>query len=514
MVSSKVVLALDSGSQSSRALLFDPHGAVVGTGSKIHAPMRFPVDGAVEQDPEDIRECLFSAIKEAVKTWGGNPEKIVGAALTTQRSTVIPLDKNNAPLSDAVSWLDRRTASIESEKSTGFRIALKTLGKNSLLPRLIAKSWPRQWRERDPRLLKKMTTLAPIEGWLHHELVGEVALAPGGAIGPWPFDIKARTWSNSKLLLKLLGYQKKWLPKVIEAGELVGTLKPKAALRTGLPVGLPFFACGGDKQAETLGAGVRASSHGIAAVSLGTGSSVSLPWNKPLTSMGYKWLTAASAEPDSWSLEYLLYRGMWTARWFAREFAEDLLPQAQKEGRPVEALLCDEAANTPAGSDSLMIWPRWSPTLQHPTETGACVGLRETHTRGHFFRAMLEGIAMDLRRGLLLLQNVTNTPFTEVRVGGGGSRSTLVVNILADVLGLPVGRPNSEELAAKGAAIVAAVGSKLHPTMDNAISQMIPEIPYITPNPEHVKIYNDNFYHAYKPGLKIIRGLSTKLLKR
>ena len=509
--SDQAIVALDSGSQSSRAVLFDPTGAILGIGRREHAPMSHPEPGAVEQDPVDIRDSVFAAIRACLAEWGGDPDTIAGAALTTQRTTVLPMARDGRPLRDAVSWLDRRSARAESEPSAPLRLALEALGERALIPRLLARSWPRVWRERDPELLDQIRWVAPIEAWLHHALCGRVAMAPGGASGPWPYDVKRRAWSRSRRLAGVLGFEQRWLPALVESGAQVGALTAAAATATGLPEGLPFFACGGDKQAEALGAGVRVDRDDVAAVSLGTGSSIALPSPRPISSLRYHWLTMASAEPGSWHLEYLVFRGMWTVRWFARELARDLEPVAAATGRPVEALLCDEAEATPAGADGLVTWPRWSPTLQHPDETGVALGFRETHTRGHFFRALLEGIAFDLKRGLGVLEQASGRRVTELRVGGGGARSELVVRILAEALGLPVKRPRSEELAARGAAIVAAVGAGLHGSSDEAVAAMVPPAPVISPDPAHAALYQRLYDQVYLPGLGRWRGLSGAL---
>lgn len=502
-----LVLALDSGSQSSRALLFDRDGQVVSQASSQHQPMRYPSPGAVEQDPRDIRSCLFAAIARCLQDWGGDPSRIAAAALTTQRGTYLALDADGNPLSDAVSWLDRRTASVGSEPSLMLRVLLRVLGEDALIPRLMARSMPRQWRDRDPDLLQRLHWIAPLEAWLNHQLCGRMALAPGGLAGILPVDVKKRRWAGSQVLYRLLGFQRRWLPEIVEAGERIGVLSEAAAAATGLPEGLPLIACGGDKQSEALGVGVRASSPELAVVSLGTASSIAVASTTPRASSSYEWLTIAAAEPGSWQLEYMVFRGFWTVRWFARELASDLRQRAEQEGVPVEALLEEEACIAPPGSDGLVIWPRWSPSLQQPAETGVVLGLREVHTRGHLYRALLEGIAFDLRHGAELLQRVSGTRLSELRVGGGGSQSDLAVQIIADVLDLPVRRPASVELSARGAAIVAAAGSGLHPSVDAAVAAMVPDSPVLFPDPTRVATYNRLYREVYEPGLDEMRGL-------
>lgn len=508
-----LVLALDSGSQSSRALLFDGDGRVLAKASRGHQPMKYPEEGAVEQDVRDIRDCLFGSIRQCLQDWGGDPTRIAAAALTTQRNTQIPCDEQGAPLGDGVSWLDRRTASADSEPSRLLRVGLKALGTRAMIPRLLSKSVARLWRERQPEMLAKLRWVAPLEAWLNHELCGRVAMAPGGMAGVLPSSLKKRGWSGSGAFCKLLGFEPGWLPEIVEAGQRIGGIQASAAQATGLPEGLPLVACGGDKQAEALGAGVRLGTPGVAAVSLGTAASLMFPWPKALESGHYHWVTFCSCEPASWQMEYMLFRGMWTAAWFARQLGGDLAGPAAERGLPIEALLCEEAAEVPPGSDGVTTWPRWSPTLQDPDETGTIVGLRETHTRGHLFRSLLEGIALDLKRGQRILEGATGAKVTEARVGGGGSRSDLMVQILADVLDLPVHRPPSEELAARGAAMVAAVGGGLHPDMGAAVAAMVPEAPVVQPDPGRAAIYRRIYDEVFAVGAEETKGLSRALAR-
>ncbi len=502
-----LVLALDSGSQSSRALLFDREGSVLAEASARHQAMRYPQPGAVEQDPADIRACLFDSIARCLRQWGGDPHRIAAASLTTQRGVYLALDEKGSPLRPAISWLDRRTADVLAQSSLPLRMLLRLFGADALVPRLMARSMPRQWRGRDPELLSELRWIVPLEAWLNFELCSRLALAPGGLAGVLPVDVKKRRWAGGRLLYFLLGYRREWLPEVVEAGERIGVLSEAAAEATGLSPGLPIISCGGDKQSEALGIGVRSGRRDLAVVSLGTASSVAIASKVPRSSSSYRWLTIAAAERASWQLEYMVFRGFWTVRWFAREVARDLSERAEREGKAVEALLDEEALSTPAGAEGLVVWPRWSPSLQEPGETGVLVGLREVHGRGHMYRALLEGIAMDLRRGAELLEQVSGDRIQEFRVGGGGSQSTLAVQILADVLGRPVRRPESVELSARGAAIVAAVAVGLHPSIDAAVDAMVPESPLVLPDPDRVALYDRLYKEVFEPGLAEMRGV-------
>ena len=510
-----LVLALDSGSQSSRALLFDRDGAVLASASRGHQPMLHPEEGAVEQAPGDIRDCLFGAVRDCLDAWGGDPARIAAAAMTTQRNVIVATDAHGVPLRDAVSWLDLRRPGLDSEPWTPLRLGLKAMGEDALLPRLLGRSMPRLWRERAPKLLAEARWIVPLEAWLHHQLTGHMAVAPGGLPGAWPFDIKKRAWFAGGPMYRLLGFESRWLADIVEAGQPVGAVHAAGAAATGLPEGLPVIACGGDKQAEALGAGVRpGSAPGTAAVSLGTGSSVCVVTQRPHESLTYKWVCNAFVEPGAWSEEYMVFLGMWTLGWFAREFGKDLAPLAAERGTVVEALLCEEASAVPAGSDGVRSWPRWAPGLQNAHESGTWTGLRQNHGRAHMFRALVEGIVLDLRRGLSILEAGTGERITSLRVGGGGSRSDLLVQMLADVTGLPVTRPSSEELAARGAALVAAVGGGVHPSMDAAVAAMVPDAPVVQPDPAAQAVYDSLYRDVFTPGFGDLKRIWKRVARR
>ncbi|MBT3217937.1 MAG: hypothetical protein HN348_02515 [Proteobacteria bacterium] len=354
-------------------------------------------------------------------------------------------------------------------------------------------------------MMKEVAHIASIEAWLHHQLVGRMALAPGGVVGPWPFDVAKRRWSSSSLLCKALGYKRRWLPDIVDTGQIVGTITAAVAQKTGLPSDLPLYSIGGDKQAEALGAGLRLGASG-AAVSLGTASTLCAPTLVPRISHSYRWFTLAAAEPEAFLLEYMVFRGMWTVGWFARELARDLHGEASRQKCAVEGLLCTEAEGVPAGADGLLALPRWSPSLQYPAEAGAWLGLRETHSRAHMYRALLEGIAFDLRRGRMVIEKAARMKIDEVRVGGGGAKSPLMVQMLADVLNVKVIKPKSEELAARGAAIVAAIGAGLHPSVSSAVEAMVPEPSVVEPNPMRASLYRRRYKEAYLPALERSRS--------
>ena len=511
MIDSPLFLAVDSGTQSTRAILFDRSGAVHSVGRHTHPALSNPAPGALEQNAYDILDAVAKSIRACVDCWIGDRSRIVGGALTTQRVTTVPTLDNGEPAAPAINWLDRRLARLDVDQDPLVRWFYALFGRHMTLGQILSRSIPRQVHQRDPHLFDRVRWFLPIEGWLHLKMVGTAAIAPGGATGVLPLDVKKRNWSQSSVLHRLVGIDPRGLPPIVEVGKRIGGVTAHFSSLSGLPEGFPFYACGGDKQAEALGGGVRSSQRNLAGISLGTASSICLIDRKPHQHSGFEWFCAPACEPDAWTHEYMLFRGMWTVRWFARELGRDLEGEARASKKAVETLLCEEAAEVAAGSEGVVTWPRWSPTLQFPTETGMTIGLRERHGRAHLFRSLIEGIGFDLRKGRDTLESGLGRKIERARVGGGGSRSPFIVRCLADILGIPIEHPDEEELAARGAAIVAAFGSGAFASIDEAVKHMVPDAKIIEPYPANTRIYDKTFREVYVPGLASLRKVAAPI---
>ncbi len=246
---------------------------------------------------------------------------------------------------------------------------------------------------------------------------------------------------------------------------------PDAAEATGIPAGLPLIAAAADKACEVIGAGSLDAHTGC--ISYGTTATITntqkryvepLPLIPPYP----------AAVPNAYSLEVQIFRGFWMVSWFKKEFGHVELQLAEEQGIAAEVLLDQLLAEAPAGSMGLVLQPYWTPGIKipGPEAKGAVIGFGDVHTRAHLYRSMIEGLAYGLREGKERLERRTGTPITELRVSGGGSQSDAVMQLSADVFGLPAIRPHVYETSGLGAAIDAAVGLKLHPDFDTAVREM------------------------------------------
>lgn len=480
-----LVIALDTGTQSSRAIAYDQTGAECAKGSASHPPLSVGVGGAVMQGPQDVWTALESSLSACVAQLGERAAEVEALALTTQRYTMIPCSADGVPLMDAIHWLDRRSGEL-----TGSWM-LKVLGWMPKMRIIFSTARGRVLQSIAPDIAAKTERFLPLSAWLGLQLTGSDTDTPGSFPGLWPMDGKTGAWLDGGTMYELLAVRRPWLPDLVPAGGVLGTLSREVAERVGLSPGLPLVAVGGDKQAEILGSGAVVANKGVGAISLGTAASVTTLMGKHSQDLSAKVYTTAAAEPNAWCLEYMLNRGMWMVTWLKRE----LMPDADFAD-------LEEAAKAVAeGADGLTIIPRWGAPVASAHERGAMLGFSEMHTRGHIYRAVVEGICMDLRRGLGLLEQKTGQRLTDLRVGGGGSQSDWVVQTLANVLGRPIRRGRTQELSALGAAVNAAVHVGWFPHHAAAAEAMTGGGCVITPEPAAVTAYDALYQKHFVPRL-------------
>jgi xylulokinase len=270
-------------------------------------------------------------------------------------------------------------------------------------------------------------------------------------------DLRTRQWSAD--VLEALDIPAAWLPPTHEGPEATGTLSPEAAERTGLAAGTPVVGGGGDQSAQAVGVG--AVREGIVALTLGTSGVVFASADAPFVEPQGRLHAFCHAVPGRWHLMGVMLSAAGSLRWYRDALAP---------GTAYDRLLAP-AADVPAGSEGLLFLPYLTgERTPHPDPLarGAFVGLTVRHTQAHLTRAVLEGVAFGLRDGFALMQQAGLPAPAQVRVSGGGARSPLWRQILADVLGSELVTVNTTEGAAYGAALLAGVGAGLWPSVEAA----------------------------------------------
>jgi sugar (pentulose or hexulose) kinase len=506
------LLAIDNGTQSVRAIVFNPNGKMLYKARVLFEPYFSSAPGLAEQDPEVFWKAVCDACQDLWKQ-GADKSSLAAVSLTTQAGTVINLDQQGKPLRPAISWLDARRT--EGLKPVGglWGAAFKAAGASGTVAYLQAEAEANWIQKHQPEIWEATHKYMLVSGFLTYRLTGKFADSVGCQVGYIPFDYKKQDWEASwgwKWLA--VPVEKELLPDLVPVGATIGEITSEAASATGLPAGLPLIASAHDKATEVLGSGCLESHFGC--LSYGTTATISTTHKKyieviPLIP------PYSAAVPGMYSLQVGVNRGYWMVTWFKQEFGLRELKLAEQNGVEPESLF-DELVNTvPPGSDGLVLQPYWSPGLVFPgpEARGAIIGFSDTTTRAHMYRAILEGLAYALREASEKTSKRSGVPITGLRVAGGGSQSAAAMQLTADIFGLPASRPHVYEASALGAAMDAAVGIGIHPDFPTAVRQMTHLRDTFEPDVKIHERYNELYEGVYMQMYGKLKPLYQKMMK-
>jgi sugar (pentulose or hexulose) kinase len=466
------ILAIDNGTQSIRALVFDLAGSLIGKARFPLEPYFSEQPGWAEQHPDYWWESVGRACRAVWAQPGVRQDAIAGVALTAQRGTVVNVDRNGRALRPAIHWLDqRRTTGLEPLRGR-WGLLFSAIGLSGTVAYLQAEAEANWIRTHQPEVWRKTHKYLFLSGFLTHRLTGRFVDSVGCQVGYVPFDYKRLAWARlGDWKWLALPMDPALLPELVPPTGVLGEITREASETTGIPAGLPLIAAAADKACEVIGAGC-VDPH-VGCLSYGTTATINTTQRRYIEAIPLI-PPYPAAVPGRYSLEIQIYRGYWMVSWFLRQFGEHERRIAAERGIEPEALLDQLVADVPPGSMGLTLQPYWSPGLRSPgpEAKGAIIGFGDVHTRAHVYRAILEGLAYALREGKERCERRSGVPITELRVSGGGSQSDAAMQLTADVFGLPTARPHLYETSGLGAAMDAAVGLGLHPDMGSAVREM------------------------------------------
>lgn len=465
------VLAIDHGTQSVRALLFDLEGQLLARAS---VPLAYeaPHAGWSEQAPEYFWRATAEACRRLWSEGDVPPGAVRGVAVTTQRGTVVNLDAEHRPLRPAIAWPDRRRTEGLRPVGGAWGAALAVAGVRETVASFQAEAEANWIARHEPEVWARTRHYLLLSGWLTWCLTARVVDSVGAQVGYLPFDFRRLRWAASwDWKWKVAPFARDTLPELVPPGTVMGAVTRAASEATGIPAGTPVVAAAADKACEVLGAG--ALEPHVGCLSYGTLATFNTTQRRYVEAVPLV-PPYPSAVPGAWCLELQVTRGYWMVSWFREQFGHPERERARATGAAPEALLDELVRDVPPGSDGLMLQPYWSPGIRRPgpEARGAIVGFHDGHGRAHLYRAMLEGIAYALREAREQSDRRTGVPVTELRAAGGGARSDAVMQLTADVFGTTVSRAEVEEASGLGAAICASVGLGLHPDFGAAVRAM------------------------------------------
>jgi len=501
------ILAIDNGTQSVRALLFDLKGNLVAK-SRVPLEPYFSVQpGWAEQHPEYYWESLCQACQQLWQQTDLPKEAVAGVALTTQRATMVNVDREGQPLRPAIVWLDqRRTVGLKPVGGL-WGLAFKLVRMSETVAYLQAEGESNWISTHQPEIWDNTYKYLFLSGYLTYRLTGRFVDSIGCQVGYVPFDYKNLRWAaKSNWKWQAVPMDPDLLPDLVPPAGQLGEITPQAAEATGIPAGLPLIAAAADKACEVIGAGCLEPHVGC--LSYGTTATINTTHQKyveviPLIP------PYPAAVPGRYSLEIQIYRGYWLVSWFKQQFAHREQRIAQERGIQSEELFDELVKQSPPGSMGLTLQPYWSPGVKvpGPEAKGAIIGFGDVHTRAHIYRAILEGLAYALREGKERTEHRSHIPITELRVAGGGSQSNAALQLTANVFGLLTARPHTYEASGLGAAIDAAVGLGLQPNFEVAVGEMTHVGRVFEPDPRTREIYDGLYHRVYKQMYRRLKPL-------
>src|SRR5580698_3851304 len=400
-----MLLGIDVGTGGTRAVLIDRTGKVLASFASDHAPIRSEHIGWAEQNPEDWWRAAREAISGAMSASGRAGSEIEAIGLTGQMHGCVMLDADGAVLRPALIWADQRTQPQCDwlTQKIGFDRLIE-LTCNPALPNftLTKLLWV---REHQPEIFARIAHVLCPKDYVRYRLTGEFAMDMQEASGTLLLDVAHRRWSVE--VAEAAGIPMSWLPRLFEGPEICARVSDAGAGATGLAAGTPVAAGAGDQGAGAVGMGILAP--GSVSATIGTSGVVFAATDAPTKDRLGRLHTFCHAAPGRWHVMGVTNGAGLSLRYFRDTFAADL---------SYEALLA-LAAEAPVGSNGLM----WAPYLfgertphLDPNARAAFVGITASHTRSHFIRAVLEGVAFSLRDTFTLFSEL-HIPVKAIRLG-------------------------------------------------------------------------------------------------
>lgn len=484
------IITLDVGTSSMRAIVYDDKGQCHFTAQReYHTEFIYPA--MVEQEPATWKETVKQVLSEtaAYLTESGIVPEAV--AITSQRASLIPVDRNGEALRKAIMWQDKRTiAECEELKTqmsmnalyrkTGLRI-----NPYAVLPRIL-------WlKKHNPGIFEKAFKLIGVQDYVVHTLTGEFKTDWTQAARTMLMDIKHFKWDEE--LLEIAGLSESKLCRLVPPGSVAGGLTGSMAGDTGLPQGLPVILCGGDQQNAAVALNVIAP--GFAEANTGTGSFVIAYTEKPAFDRKCRVLCSASAIAGKWILEASIFNSGAVYRWFKEQFCKDHPALSAFD------VMNEEAASSPVGANGVMMLPHFEGSgapYWEPMAKGMFFNLSLGTKRADMVRAILEGIAMEISTNIALLETISGE-IHQVSIAGGMAKSDLFAEIQANTFNIPLVRYENNEASSLGATMVAMVSLGVYPDVEHAVAGMLENNPRrFSPDKEKAAIYDTMMVRKHK----------------
>lgn len=507
--SQKYFIGVDIGTSGVKALLIDSLGEIVFTAYKEYL-ISNPKPLWSEQNPDEWWDATVICLTKLIKESGINSSDILSLGLTGQMHGLVILDKNKKVLRSCIMWNDQRTINECKEISNriGIEKIIKLTGNQVLTgftaPKLL---WV---KENEPQIYKNIKHVLLPKDFIRFKLTGVLASDVSDASGTSLFNVKERRWSTE--IVSILDIDNDWLPSLYESQEIIGKVIKEASDLTGLKVGLPVIAGAGDQAAGGIGTGVI--ENGITSVVLGTSGVVFSNSDNYIYDNDGRLHSFCHAVKNSWHLMGVTLSAAGSLKWFSEKlsfFEKENFDYGRQN--PYE-IITNRASEIQPGSEGLIFLPYLSgerTPYPDPNAKGTFTGFTVRHNINHFSRSILEGVAYSLKDCFTLMESI-GISTNKVRISGGGAKSKLWRQIIANTLNKDIVTVSTVESAPYGVALLSAVGVNHFKDVNEACKICVKEIEAVTPNHKETEVYKE-YYEVYKSLYGILKSTFNDLSK-
>lgn len=484
------LIGIDVGTSATKTVLFDENGTVVCSASAEY-PLYQPQNGWAEQNPKDWKDAVLKTLRQTVDGSDVSGEDIKGIGISGQMHGLVMLDEAGEVIRPSIIWCDQRTGEeVEDMLKAMPRERWIEITANPPLTGWTAAKilWV---RKHEPELFVRCRRILLPKDYIRYVLTGVFATEVSDASGMQLLNVPDRRWSRE--VLEALNLDEALFGKVYESCEVTGTLLPEIARMTGLPEQTKVVGGAGDNAAAAVGTGIVRDK--TAFTTIGTSGVVFAHTSRISIDPKGRVHTCCAAVPGTWHIMGVTQGAGLSLKWFKDQFCQDYVAEANKQGCDVYDLINKDVENVVPGSDKLIYLPylmgERTPHLD-PDCRGVFFGLSAVHTKKHLLRAVMEGVAYSLCDCNEILKEM-GVEVAKMMACGGGGRSPVWRQMLADLYGCTVKILEQEEGPALGAAILAGVGCGVYADVETACDRLIREKSSTEPVKEEAEIYGE--YH-------------------
>ncbi len=484
MASAEHILGIDIGTTSTKVVLFALDGKIIGQHS-IGYPLLSPKADVQEQDPEEIYEAVVQSVQAVVSEYPDQAKGVIGMSFSTVMHSLIVVDDKGNPLTNSITWADRRSAPWVSkirQRCDAHGLYTRTGTPIHPMSPLVKLMWLRYEK---PELFNRAAKFISIKEYVIYRWFEAYVVDYSIANATGLFNMAALDWDEEALAIA--GVSKAQLSQLVPTTHILSPMSLEAASSMGIPADTSVVIGASDGVLANLGVGAIAPD--TVAITVGTSGAVRTMLDHPQTDEKERLFCYALTE-NHWIIGGATNNGGIALRWVRDTLADTEVDTARLLKKDAYDLLTEIAATVPAGSEGLIFHPYLAgerAPLWDTNARGSFFGLGLDHTKAHIIRAVLEGIVYNLYTILMALQDVAG-PAKSIRATGGFAHSALWRQMLADVFDRTVIIPESNEGSCFGAAVLGLYALDRIPNLEH-VTSMISETHAHKPVAENVECY-------------------------